>query len=105
MNIDLPVDNQFKYLGVYLDRSLTWSRHIGTKLAAIKLNSAQMGWITYIIFTDKTSFFTQTIRILKCKFLIAKNRQDMGINRQIVSMIFSELKIVKMKINRQIWQL
>ena len=33
---------------------------------------------------------------------ISKNRQNKGINRHIVNMIFLELKIVKMTINRQI---
>ena len=34
-----------------------------------------------------------------------KNRRNKCINRYIVNMIFLELKILKMSINRQIWQL
>ena len=39
------------------------------------------------------------------KFLIFKNRQNESKNRQIANIIFMEHKIVKMTIDRQIWQL
>ena len=44
-NIDVPVENQFKYPGPYLDWRLTWFRHIVVKFAAIKLKSTQVHWI------------------------------------------------------------
>ena len=39
------------------------------------------------------------------KFLISKSHQNKVINRHILNMTFFELNIVKVAINRQIWQL
>lgn len=44
-NVAVPVENQVKYLGVHLDRRLTWSRHIEAKITAIKLKTSQLYWI------------------------------------------------------------
>ena len=44
-NICILVENKYKYLGVCLDRRLTWHRRIEDKLAAIEMKSTQMDWI------------------------------------------------------------
>ena len=41
----LPGVNEVKYLGIYLDRALTWPKHIKTKRKAMDLNLRKMYWL------------------------------------------------------------
>ena len=41
----LPGVNEVKHLGMYLDRSLTWTKHIKTKRNAMDLNLRKMYWL------------------------------------------------------------
>lgn len=45
-NVSIPEHNHVKYLGIHLDRRLTWSNHIGSKITQIKLKSLQLYWLT-----------------------------------------------------------
>jgi hypothetical protein len=44
-NVDLPQKNEVKYLGMHLDRRLTWTKHIKTKLKQLNLRAKQMHWL------------------------------------------------------------
>ena len=65
-----------------------------TSLHAITNLNLQSQWLQ-----SKVAFNVLKWRI-RCKFLISKNHQINGIYRHIVKMIFLELKIVKITINR-----
>lgn len=41
----IPEQNHTKYLGLHLDRRLTWTHHIAAKITQIKLKSAQLHWL------------------------------------------------------------
>lgn len=41
----IPQQNDYKYLGIHLDRRLTWSKHIDSKKVQIKLKANSMGWL------------------------------------------------------------
>lgn len=43
--LKVPQRDGYKYLGVHLDRRLTWKKHIETKIAEIKLKSRQLYWL------------------------------------------------------------
>lgn len=44
-NVAIPQQNHIKYLGIHLDRRLTWSKHIESKLTQIKLKTSQLMWL------------------------------------------------------------
>lgn len=44
-NVVVPQQNHVKYLGIHLDRRLTWSKHIESKLTQIKLKTLQLMWL------------------------------------------------------------
>lgn len=44
-NTQLPVTNQVKYLGLTMDRRLTWKQHITAKKTQINLKLKQMQWL------------------------------------------------------------
>ena len=44
-NIQIPEQDKVRYLGIHLDRRLTWSRHIESKLTQMKLKSSQIHWL------------------------------------------------------------
>jgi hypothetical protein len=44
-SVDLPQKNEVKYLGMHLDRRLTWAKHIKTKRKQLNLKAKQMHWL------------------------------------------------------------
>jgi hypothetical protein len=44
-NIQIPVQKEVKYLGLYLDQKLTWQKHIKTKCQHLNLKVQQMSWL------------------------------------------------------------
>jgi hypothetical protein len=44
-NGDLPQKNEVKYLGMHLDRRLTWAKHIKTKRKQLNLKAKKMHWL------------------------------------------------------------
>lgn len=44
-NTNIPENSHVKYLGIHLDRRLTWSHHIDSKITQIKLKSAELNWL------------------------------------------------------------
>jgi hypothetical protein len=44
-NVDLPQKSEAKYLGMHLDRRLTWAKHIKTKRKELILKAKQMNWL------------------------------------------------------------
>jgi hypothetical protein len=44
-NIQIPVQTEIKYLGLYLDQKLTWQKHIRTKRQQLNLKVRQMSWL------------------------------------------------------------
>jgi hypothetical protein len=43
--IHIPVLNEVKYLGLYLDQKLNWQKHIKTKRQHVNLKVRQMSWL------------------------------------------------------------
>jgi hypothetical protein len=43
-NIQIPVQKQVKYLGLYLDQKLTWQKHIKTKHQHLTKNKKKPPW-------------------------------------------------------------
>jgi uncharacterized protein YaeQ len=41
VNVDLSQNNEMKYLGMHLDRRLTWTKHIKSKINQANLKSKQ----------------------------------------------------------------
>jgi hypothetical protein len=44
-SVDLPQKNEVKYLGMHLDRRLTWAKHIKTRRKQLNLKEKQMKWL------------------------------------------------------------
>jgi hypothetical protein len=44
-NIQIPVQAEVKYLGLYLDQKLTWQKHMETKRQQLNLKVRQMSWL------------------------------------------------------------
>jgi hypothetical protein len=44
-NIQILVQTEVKYLGLYLDQKLTWQKHIKTKRQQLNLKIRQMSWL------------------------------------------------------------
>jgi hypothetical protein len=43
--VDLPQTNEVKYLGMHLDRRLTWEKRIKTKRKQLNQNAKQTHWL------------------------------------------------------------
>jgi hypothetical protein len=43
--VDLPQENEVKYLGMHLDRRLTWAKHIKSNRKKLNLKAKQMKWL------------------------------------------------------------
>lgn len=41
----IPEQSQVKYLGIHLDRRLTWVHHIAAKITQLKIKTAQLYWL------------------------------------------------------------
>jgi len=46
-NILIPQSSDVKYLGIHLDKRLTWAKHIESKMKQIKLKWQQLQWLTH----------------------------------------------------------
>jgi hypothetical protein len=44
-NVDLAQKNEVKYLGMHLDRRLTWAKNIKSKRKQLNLKATQMHWL------------------------------------------------------------
>jgi hypothetical protein len=44
-NIQIPVQKEVKYLGLYLDQKLSWQKHIKTKRQHLNLKVQQISWL------------------------------------------------------------
>ena len=44
-NVQLPQHDKVKYFDMHLDRRLTWTRHIESKILQIKLKSNELHWL------------------------------------------------------------
>jgi hypothetical protein len=44
-NGDLSQKNEVKYLGMHLDRRLTWVKHIKSERKQLNLKAEQMDWL------------------------------------------------------------
>jgi hypothetical protein len=44
-NIQIPIQTEVKYLGLYLDQKVTWQKHIKTKCQQLNLKVGQMSWL------------------------------------------------------------
>jgi hypothetical protein len=44
-NVQLPQEENVKYLGLHLDRRLTWHKHIFTKLKQLGITLTKMYWL------------------------------------------------------------
>lgn len=43
--VSVPEETHVKYLGVHLDKRLTWTNHIEAKITQIKIKMAQLNWL------------------------------------------------------------
>jgi hypothetical protein len=44
-DVDLPKKNEVKYVGMHLDRRLTWAKYIKTKRKQLNQTAKQMHWL------------------------------------------------------------
>ena len=44
-NVSFPQANEVKYLGIYLDRRLTWRRHIWSKRKQLNIELSKLYWL------------------------------------------------------------
>jgi hypothetical protein len=44
-NMQIPVQTEVKYLGLYLDQKLTWQKHVKTKRQKLNLKLREMTWL------------------------------------------------------------
>jgi hypothetical protein len=44
-NEPIPMKNEVKYLGLHLDRRLTWKTHIKAKKQQLNIKTEQMNWL------------------------------------------------------------
>jgi hypothetical protein len=44
-SVDIPQKNEVKYLSMYLERRLTWAKHVKTKRKQLNLTAKQMHWL------------------------------------------------------------
>jgi hypothetical protein len=44
-NVQLPQEEDIKYLGLHLDRRLTWHKHISAKRKQLGITLAKMYWL------------------------------------------------------------
>lgn len=59
----IPQHSEVKYLGMHLDRHLTWKHHIEAKLTQMKLKTVQLNWL----------IGRNSVLSLDCKLLIYKS--------------------------------
>lgn len=61
----VPEKDHIKYLGIHLDKRLTWTHHIEAKLIQIKLKMAQLNWLL-----NKYSYLSLENKVLIYKSMI-----------------------------------
>lgn len=62
-NTDIPQRKEVKYLGIYLDRRLTWNKHIKTKRKALDI---QLSKLNYLLNSRSRLSLSNKLLVYKC---------------------------------------